>query len=129
MKKYLFALTAIWFMLTISANGQNKDAARVDVPFSFAVNGTAFPSGSYDILGMSGGGSYLTIENLESGRKAFVHFRNVPLAPGNVQQRTRLIFTKDASGYILHQVRLEGDSHTHDVIHLDITEPTIKPEK
>jgi hypothetical protein len=127
MKKYLLALTAICFLLTIWANAQHE-AARVDVPFPFMVNGTSFPSGSYTIRGLSGVDNFVTIENKQTGHSTFVPFRHVALAPGKTQHNTRLIFTKSANQYVLHQVRLEGDLQTHDLIHVDIVEPTIKPE-
>lgn len=128
MKKCLFALTAICFLLTILANAQD-DAVRLDVPFRFVVNGTSFPSGSYDIRGLSGVDKFISIENKQTGHKTFVLFRHVALAPwGKMQHNTRLIFTKSANQYVLHQVRLEGDLHTHDLIHMDITEPAVKPD-
>jgi hypothetical protein len=126
MRKYLLAFGAIFFLLSISAWAQSG-GATINVPFSFTVNGTAFPAGNYDIR-MSGIDRFMTIENRETGHKALVQFRHIALRPDKIQQSTRLIFTKENNHYVLHQVRVEGDLHTHDLIHMDITEPATGPD-
>lgn len=127
MKTSLFAFALFCCFLSITASAQTN-AIRVDVPFAFVANGTVLPAGSYEFRGMAGNGSFVRIENTQSGEVVLLQSRPIPLQANGVQENTKLVFIRADNAHVLHQVRLAGDSHTHDMVHMDDTEPGIRPD-
>lgn len=127
MKTFLLALTLLCSLMSVAANAQSN-AVKVDVPFSFVADGTALPSGAYEIRGMAGSDKFVRIENQQTGQVVLIQFRQIPLRSNNVHQHTKLIFMRQNNEFVLHQVRIAGDSHTHDIVHIDINEPATRPD-
>lgn len=119
MKSHLLLLTALGVLLVGSAFAQNDFTQKLtgNVPSDFVVNGTMFPKGDY-VVSAPSDGTRLLIQNKRDSRYAtFVLNTDRWLASDKVDSETKMVFVQTNGQHVLHQIRLQGDSHTHDIIH------------
>jgi hypothetical protein len=90
---------------------------KSDVPFEFIVNGTTIPAGTYVVRTYSTGHA-LVIQNQDNPEYAAIASNNnIMLGPPKAHNGATLVFGLNNGQHVLHQIRLEGDNHTHDIIH------------
>jgi len=104
-------------LLTGPAVAQNwTQRATTYVPFDFVVNDTTLPAGNY-VVSTYDIERVLLIKNRENGEYA-TYVRNVDLSKWPSHESSQLVFALNGKvQHVLHQIRLEGDNHTHDIIH------------
>ena len=120
MKMRCFLLTAMCLIFAGAAPAQQQWSSRKlvsQVPFDFVINGTTFPAGTYGVRTHTSG-HMLMIQNRDKPEFAtIVNNHDVMLAPQGTHDRTDLVFSLNEGQNVLHQVRLKGDDHTHDITH------------
>ena len=77
---------------------------RVDVPFSFVVNGRTMPAGTYNIQRTDGAHNILLIHNLNTNKLA----TTLSSMENTNEQSSRLTFEDVAGQHILRSVRVPG---------------------
>jgi hypothetical protein len=112
-------ITAVFLFLAGSAVAQNWQSPKTTttVPFEFVVNGTTLPAGTY-IVRTNINGFMLMIQNED--RPEYVKYINnndVMLNSGVTHASSKLVFMLDQGRHVLHQICVEGDNHTHDLLH------------
>ncbi len=99
--------------------------AAVDVPFEFVVSGTTFPAGHYNLIGANKG-SFLTVQNTDSGLAILVPFKTLASNPNTACAETKMIFTQTTGQHVLHQLCAAGEYHSHDLVHgTEFPQPTL----
>jgi hypothetical protein len=97
---------------TLTANAQIRSDAtiRANIPYSFVVNNTTLPAGTYVITVAAPYGTDLTVLEIRSANaKTAVLFDTESAAvPGRATQ-TELVFDKIGDTYFLSKVFLKGD--------------------
>lgn len=120
MIKRCFVFTALCLILAGAAPAQQTWSGpklRADVPFDFVVSGTTLPAGTYEVS-TSSTGRMLMIRNQDHGQySAMVTNIDLSLSAPNINQETKLVFLLDNGHHMLHQVKLQGDAHFHDICH------------
>lgn len=119
MKMRCFLVTALFLILAGAASAQqwSSPKLRSDVPFDFLVNGTTFPAGTYVVQTYTTGHA-LMIRNRDNPEySTIVTNNNVMLAPYTAHDGANLVFGLNGGQRVLHQIRLDGDDHTHDIMH------------
>jgi hypothetical protein len=87
------------------------------VPFDFVVNGTTLPAGTY-LVRTYNTGHMLMIQNEDKPDYVkYVNNNHILLKSGITQESSNLVFLLEKGQHVLHQVRIEGDNHTHDILH------------
>ncbi len=121
MKMRCFLLTALCLILAGVAPAQQSWSSPKlisDVPFDFVVNGTTLPAGTYLVRTFMGTEKALMIQNRDKPEYGkYVSNNDVMLFAGKTHDSTRLVFAVDNGQHVLHQITLEGDNHTHDIVH------------
>ena len=118
MIKPWLVFTALCLIFAGSAAAQQwSDSMIANVPFDFVVNGTTLPAGTYAVRTyISGPG--LMIQNRDKGEySTIVHTIDVSLSPSSTREGTSFMFLFKNGQHVLHQIRLQGDNHTHGIIH------------
>jgi hypothetical protein len=119
MKKHCFLITALLLVFAGAASAQQLSDPKLksDVPFDFVVNGTTLPAGAYVVRTYSTGHA-LVIQNQDNPEyAAIVSNNNMTVGPYKTHNGATLVFSLNNGQHVLHQIRLEGDNHTHDIIH------------
>jgi hypothetical protein len=119
MKKHCLLVTALLLVFASAAFAQQWSGPKLisDVPFNFVVNGSTFPAGTY-VVQTYFDGQRLMIQNRDNPEySTIVSNNNVMLAPYKAHDAANLVFGLNNGQHVLHQIRLEGDNHTHDIIH------------
>ena len=119
MKMHCFLLTAVLIIFAGRAPAQLWSSPKLtsDVSFDFVVNGTTLPAGTY-IVQTYRTGDALMIQNRDNAKYSTIVSNNdIMLAPYNTHDGMNLVFSLNNGQHVLHQIRLEGDNHTHDIIH------------
>jgi len=119
MKKRCFLVTALLLVFAGAASAQQWSGPKstTDVPFDFVVNGTTFPAGMY-VVQTYFDGHRLMIQNRDNPEyAAIVSNNNIMLGAYKTHNGATLVFSLNDGQHVLHQIRFEGDNHTHDIIH------------
>ena len=119
MKTQLLLLTALGVLLVGSAFAQNDFTQKMigNVPFDFVVNGTTLPKGEY-VVSAPSDGRKLLIQNKREPQYSVVDLNtNVLLSPLETHKQAKMVFARTDGQHVLHQIRVEGDNHTHDIVH------------
>jgi hypothetical protein len=96
--------------LTASAQIQSDSRIRANIPYSFVVNNTTLPAGTYLITVVYLNGSDLTVLKIGSANgKTAVFFNTEPVTVSGSAPQTELVFDKIGDTYFLSRVFLEGD--------------------
>jgi hypothetical protein len=119
MKIRWFLIAALFLSFAGTAPAQQWSDLRsiTDVPFDFVVSGTTLPAGTYVVK------TYMTehvlmIQNRDNGEYSkIVNNTDVALSPSSTREGTGFVFLLKNGQHVLHQIRLEGDNHTHDIVH------------
>ena len=96
----------------LSANAQIRSDAtiRANIPYSFVVNNTTLPAGTYVIKLADPDAPDLTVlEICSANAKTSVLFETESLTVPGLAKRTELVFDKIGDTYFLSKVFLEGD--------------------
>lgn len=114
------AIVAVFFVLLATplvaqSGGSWTTVARFDAPFEFFVSGTMLPPGHYAV--QTYGTKSLLIQNIDTHQSAIAMTRDIMLPPNTTQDTTKVTFALDNNTQVLHQIRLYGDDHTHDLVH------------
>lgn len=119
MKIQWMLLPALWVLLLGSAIAQNDFTQKMtgNVTFDFVVNGTTFPKGEYIVSAPSDGHRFLIQNKTQPQYATFVLNTDLPLTSYKVHNQTKMVFVRTNGQHVLHQIYLEGDNHTHDIIH------------
>jgi hypothetical protein len=112
MKNFLLLLAVLGLLLAPAAAQSNGVSA--DIPFQFLVNGTVLPAGHYEIT-ISNLQNRALLTNTDTGQKILTDFRDISL--NGKHPSTKLVFALNGEHYVLHQISITGDNHTHDLIH------------
>ena len=118
MLKRCFVFTALCLMFAGSAAAQHWSDAKLitNVPFDFVVSGTTLPAGTYVVKTFTD--AVLMIQNRDNGEYSKILTNtNFSLSPSSTREGTGLVFVLTDGQHVLHQIRLAGDEHTHDIIH------------
>ncbi len=90
---------------------------KVNVPFDFVVNHTAFPAGEY-IVNANTDGHRFIIQNLNDPEYVIQMASNdILLKPSETHDHSKMVFAKVNGKHVLHQICFEGNNHTHDLLH------------
>jgi hypothetical protein len=119
MKMRCFLVTALFLIFSGAASAQQWSGPKLisNVPFDFVVNGTTFPAGTY-VVQTYFDGHRVMIQNRDNPEySTIVSNNNVMLAPYKAHDAANFVFGLNNGQHVLHQIRLEGDDHTHDIIH------------
>jgi len=95
--------------LTTKAQIQSDATIKANIPFSFVVNNTTLPSGTYLITVADPYASTLTVLEIrsENGKTAVLFDTDSVTVPG-LAPRTELVFDKIGETYFLSKVFLKG---------------------
>jgi hypothetical protein len=116
MRCFLVATLFLVFAGAASAQGWSDPKLISDVPFDFVVNGTTLPAGTYVVRTFDNGRA-LMIQNRDNREySTFVLNSDITLSPSSTHDG-RFVFSRNTGQHVLHQIQLEGDNHTHDIIH------------
>ena len=110
---FLSLLTVFLVMSVLPVVAQNvAGAVKAKVAFDFFVNGTRFPAGEYTFQ-CSDNPQKLTVigPNIQ---KTFI-INDLPKIEASTE--SKVVFRRDGSKHILHQIWVQGEQHGHDVIH------------
>ncbi len=102
--------------LVAQSGGSWTTVARFDAPFEFFVSGTMLPPGHYAVQTYSTTKSLL-IQNIDTHQSAIAMTQDIMLPPYTTHDTTKVTFALDNQTQVLHQIRLYGDDHTHDLVH------------
>ena len=120
MKMRSFLVTALCLIFAGVAPAQQQWSSPKlisDVPFDFILNGTTFPAGTYVVTTYTNG-QILKLQNRDKPEFATMVFNHdILLAPSSIHHRASLVFSLNNGQQVLHQIRLAGDNHTHDIVH------------
>lgn len=119
MKKCCFLLTALFLLFAGTAVAQRWSSPQLitNVPFDFVVNDTTLPAGTY-IVKTHTTGYALMIQNRDHPEHSTMVNNNIILlAPRTTHDSAKLVFSLNNGEHVLHQVKLQGDDHSHDIIH------------
>jgi hypothetical protein len=119
MKMRCFLVTALFLIFAGAASAQRWSGPKwvADVPFDFVSNGTTLPAGTY-LVQTFWTGHALMIQNRDNPEYSTIVTNNdISLSPYNTHDSTTLVFSRNSGQHVLHQIKLEGDNHTHDIIH------------
>ena len=96
--------------LTNSAQIQSNATIRANIPYSFVVQNTTLPAGTYVITVADSYASDLSVLEIRSANgKTAVFFETEPvIVMGLARARTELVFDKIGDDYFLSRVFLEG---------------------
>lgn len=119
MFKSCFVVTALCLMFAGSASAQLWSSPKLttSVPFDFVVNGTILPAGTYIVMTYTTGQAVMIQNRDEPEYVKILNNNDIALAPYTNHEGTTLVFNMDNGRHVLHQIRLAGDNHTHDIIH------------
>lgn len=123
-KSILVAGILILFVYLIPVWAQWEMRATAAVPFEFMVGETVLPAGDYAVGFDQRFPNAIRVLNTKTNQSAIVLENNILFTdPGEIATSSKLIFARDGSRHVLHQVVLAQDNHKHDVIHkAEITE-------
>ena len=110
--KLFLALCLVSLGATLTANAQIRSDARIraNIPYSFVVNNTTLPAGTYVITVVDLYGSDLTVLEIRSENdKTAVLFDTQPVTVPGLAPQTALVFDKIGDTYFLSKVFLKGD--------------------
>ena len=97
---------------TLAASAQVRSDAtiRANIPYSFVVNNTTLPAGTYVLSVADPYGSDLTVLEIRSANsKIAVLFETQPITDPRSAPQTELVFEKLGDTYFLSRVFLKGD--------------------
>ena len=97
---------------TLTANAQIRSDAtiRANIPYSFVVNNTTLPAGTYVLSVADPYASDLTVLEIRSANgKTAVLFETQPVTDPRSAPQTELVFDKIGDTYFLSRVFLKGD--------------------
>jgi hypothetical protein len=109
--KLFLALCLVSLGGTLTANAQIRSDAtiRADIPYSFVVNNTTLPAGTYVITVANPYESDLTVLEIRSAKgKTAVLFNTEPVTVSGSARQTELVFDKIGETYFLSKVFLKG---------------------
>ena len=98
--------------ITLTANAQIRSDAtiRANIPYSFVVNNTTLPEGTYVIAVADPYGSDVSVLEIRSANsKTAVLFDTEPVTGPRVAPQTALVFDKIGDTYFLSRVFLVGE--------------------
>lgn len=104
-----------------AANAQHWSDPKLttNVPFDFVTSGTTLPAGTY-VVRTYFTGRTLMVQNRENAEfVAIVNNNDIMLCAGKTSNSSGLVCALDNGQHVLHQIRIEGDTHAHDIIHGD----------
>jgi hypothetical protein len=110
--KLFLAVCLVSLGATLTANAQIRSNAklRANIPYSFVVNNTTLPAGTYVITVVDLYGSDLTVLEMRSANdKTAVLFDTQPVTVPGLAPQTALVFDKIGDTYFLSKVFLKGD--------------------
>ena len=110
--KLFLALCLVSLGATLTANAQIRSDARIraNIPYSFVVNNTTLPAGTYVIRVADPDASDLRLLEIRSANgKTSVFFKTEPVTVSGSARHTELVFDKIGDNYFLSRVFLEGD--------------------
>jgi hypothetical protein len=119
MKMRCFLLTTLFLIFAGSANAQHWTDPKLTtkVPFDFVVSGTTLPAGTY-VVRTYFTGRTLMVQNRENPEfVVIVNNTNIVLSAGKTANSSGFVFALVNGQHVLHQIRIENDTHTHDIIH------------
>ena len=117
--KLFLALCLVCLGATLTANAQIRSDAtiRANIPYSFVVNNTTLPAGSYLITVADAYASDLTVLAIRSDDgKTSVFFKTEPVTVSGSAPQTELVFEKIGDTYFLSKVFLEGDERGNQLL-------------
>jgi len=116
--KLFLALCLVSLGATLTANAQIRSDAtiRANIPYSFVVNNTTLPEGTYVITLADEAASDLSVLEIRSANnKTAVVFETEPVQVQGSASKTELVFEKVGGTYFLSRVFLEGDQDGNQV--------------
>lgn len=129
MKTKTLIYSFVVFLLTVPAFAQHwSRTTRVNVPFDFVAEDVALPAGEYQV-GSDRYGKLFQLQNANSPRQIVTLFStNIMLKPYSHQPTTKLVFVVDQGRHVLHQICIQSDDHTHDIVHGDNVAELVEPD-
>ena len=121
MKKCCVLLTVLYLVIagTTLAQQLSSHQTKTEVPFDFVVDGTMLPAGTYGVTFYTDGRGF-TIQNRDNPNYVRILIRNneIRLLPnGKTHDTSAMVFSLSNGQRVLHQIKVEGDNHTHDIVH------------
>ena len=112
-------LLFLWALFAGSAVAQTLFVAgiTVNVPFDFVVNHTTLPAGEYVVSANNDGYRFIIQNKTEPKYGVFVVNNNRRMYRSEIQDQSRMVFALTNGHHVLHQIYLQGDDHTHDIVH------------
>ena len=108
--KLFLALCLVSLGATLTANAQirSDSTIRANIPYSFVVNNTTLPAGTYLITVVEPDGADLTVLKISSANgKTAVFFNTEPVTVSGSGRQTELVFDKIGDTYFLSKVFLK----------------------
>jgi len=110
--KLFLSLCLVTVGATLTADAQirsTETTIKANIPYSFVVNNTTLPAGTYTIRVLDPYGSDLTVLEIRSAnRKTAIVFETDPIAVPRLAPRTELVFDRIGDTYFLSKIFLEG---------------------
>jgi hypothetical protein len=106
-------------LLSAAALAQDGFTTKLtaNVPFDFVVNGMTFPKGHYSV-GTDFAGKEVLLTNTDKPEySSFLMNTDISLNPRTVHSVPKMIFARNNGLHVLHQIALQNDNHTHDIVH------------
>ena len=110
--KLFLSLCLVSLGATLTANAQIRSDAtiRANIPYSFVVNNTTLPAGTYVITVQDPYASDLSVLEIRSANsKTAVLFETDPVTAPGLALQTELVFDKIGDTYFLSRVFLKGN--------------------
>ena len=120
MKKCCVLLTLLYLIIagTTFAQELSSQRATAEVLFDFVVGGTMLPSGTYEVSFYANGHGF-KIQNRDNPKyvKTMVFNNQIMLPKGKNHDTSAFVFSLSNGQHVLHQIKVQGDNHTHDIFH------------
>ena len=118
-KLFLSLCLVVGLGAAVSSNAQIDSEARVKayVPYSFVVNNTTMPAGTYIVTVSDNDAADLNVLEIKSENgKIAVLFETVPVQATRIERRSELVFDKIGDTYFLSRVFMSGDQGGNELL-------------
>lgn len=112
-------VTLVCLVLSAAAIAQVQFNRKmtISVPFDFVVSDLVMPKGNYAVS-MDTDGRRMLIQNTDEPQySTFVLNTDVGLPPFTTHAISKMIFARNNGQHVLHRIAVQGDNHTHDIVH------------
>jgi len=119
MKRRWITVTICCLLLSAAALPQVGFTRKLtaNVPFDFVANGMVFPKGQYSVSTDFSGKELLLWSTDNPKYSTFLLNQDILLKTGAMHPVSKMIFARTNGQHVLHQIALQNDNHTHDILH------------